>query len=61
MFAGLALLLTGAFVYFGPKLPRLPGDLVFSRGGTTFHLPIATSIVASIVLSLVLNLIFRGR
>jgi Protein of unknown function (DUF2905) len=32
-------------------LGRLPGDIVFQRGGTTFYFPIVTCILASIVLS----------
>lgn len=32
-------------------LGRLPGDLVFRRGGTTFSFPLVTCIVVSVVLS----------
>jgi hypothetical protein len=32
-------------------LGRLPGDIVFQRGGTTFYFPIVTCIIASIVLT----------
>jgi hypothetical protein len=32
-------------------LGRLPGDIVFHRGGTTFYFPLLTCIIASIVLS----------
>jgi len=35
-------------------LGRLPGDIVFHRGGFTFYAPIATSILVSVVLSLIL-------
>jgi DUF2905 family protein len=32
-------------------LGRLPGDIVFQRGGTTFYFPLVTCIIISIVLS----------
>src|SRR5689334_23882917 len=32
-------------------LGRLPGDIVFHRGGTTFYFPLVTCIIISIVLS----------
>ena len=38
-------------------LGRLPGDISFTRGQTTFYFPIATSIILSVVLSAVLWLI----
>jgi hypothetical protein len=34
-------------------LGRLPGDIVFERGGTTFYFPLVACIVISIVLSAV--------
>ncbi len=40
-------------------LGRLPGDILFQRGGATFYLPLASSIVISIVLSLLLWLFNR--
>ena len=40
-------------------LGRLPGDVVYRRGGTTVYLPIATSVVLSIVLTLVLMFVRR--
>ncbi len=40
-------------------LGRLPGDIVFTRGNTTFYFPIVTSIVLSIVLSALLWLFGR--
>jgi hypothetical protein len=30
---------------------RLPGDIVFQRGGTTFYFPLVTCIIISVVLS----------
>jgi Protein of unknown function (DUF2905) len=32
-------------------LGRLPGDIVFQRGGATFYFPLVTCIIISIVLS----------
>jgi hypothetical protein len=32
-------------------LGRLPGDIMFQRGGTTFYFPLVTCIIVSIVLS----------
>ena len=40
-------------------LGRLPGDVVFTRGHTTFYFPIVTSLILSALLSLVLWLIGR--
>lgn len=40
-------------------LGRLPGDILFQRGGTTFYFPLVTCIVVSIVLSAVLWLLNR--
>jgi len=50
------LALTGAFFYFGGKLPfrlgRLPGDIVHRGEHTTFYFPIVTCLVLSAALSL---------
>jgi hypothetical protein len=40
-------------------LGRLPGDIVFQRGGATFYFPLVTCIIISIVLSAVLWLFNR--
>ena len=40
-------------------LGRLPGDISFTRGNTTFYFPIVTSLVLSVLLSLVLWLFGR--
>jgi len=50
-----ALLLTDRI----PGLGRLPGDLVFRRGGVTFYLPIATCLLLSALLTLLLALLRR--
>ena len=54
---GAFLLLAGAVLAFGTKLPlrlgRLPGDIVYRGKHTTFYFPIATSIVLSVILTVV--------
>ena len=40
-------------------LGRLPGDILFQRGGATFYFPVVTSIIISIVLSVLLWLFNR--
>jgi len=40
-------------------LGRLPGDILFQRGGTTFYFPLVTCLVISIVLSGLLWLLNR--
>lgn len=40
-------------------LERLPGDLVFRRGGTTVYFPIGIMILVSIVGTILLNVFLR--
>jgi hypothetical protein len=40
-------------------LGRLPGDIMFQRGGTTFYFPLVSSIIVSIVLSVLMWLFNR--
>ena len=42
-----------------PFLGRLPGDLLFQRGGATIYIPLATSLLLSVVLTLLLNIFWR--
>ena len=49
----------GLLVMMGLPIGRLPGDLSFRRGNTTFYFPLATSILASIILTLLLALFRR--
>lgn len=42
-----------------PGLGRLPGDLVFRRGGMTFYLPLATCLLLSVLLTLIFALLRR--
>ena len=52
--AGIGLLMT-----LGVPFGRLPGDLTMRRGNTTFHVPLATSIILSILLTLILSWLAR--
>ncbi|MGM7720990.1 DUF2905 domain-containing protein [uncultured Metabacillus sp.] len=56
MIIGGILLVVGFFMQF---IGKLPGDIVFKKGNTTFFFPIVTCIVISIVLSLIFS--FLGR
>lgn len=42
-----------------PFLGRLPGDLLFRRGGATIYIPLATSLLLSVVLTILVNIVFR--
>ena len=54
------LVLGGLFLLLGRfGVDRLPGDLVFKRGGLTVYFPIGIMILLSIVGTIVLNIIFR--
>lgn len=60
---GVMLLAVGAGLWaaarFGLPLGRMPGDLRVEGRDFSFHLPLATCIVASIVLTLIVNLFWR--
>ena len=55
---GVALVVVGALLTLGPKLPRrlgrLPGDIVVHRGNFTLYFPVVTCLLVSVVLSLLL-------
>jgi hypothetical protein len=56
---GAVLLVFGLVLTFGPRIPgigRLPGDIVWRRGGTTVYFPVVTCLVLSLVLSLLFAL-----
>ena len=59
VFAGLLIAGIGIVIMLGFPLGRLPGDVVYRRGGMTVYVPIATSVVLSIVLTLVLMFVRR--
>lgn len=59
---GVVLALVGLILVFGPRIPflgRLPGDVVWRRGNSTFYFPIVTCIVLSLLLTLVFSLFRR--
>ncbi|KEF39414.1 Protein of unknown function (DUF2905) [Schinkia azotoformans MEV2011] len=58
MLMGVVLIVVGFLWQF---IGKLPGDIVFKKGNTTFYFPIVTSIVVSIVLSLIFYIIGRFR
>lgn len=61
IFLGLILLVAGLLWPYVAKLGlgRLPGDIVFSRGGTTFYFPIVTSLILSVLLTVALWMLGR--
>ena len=62
MVLGLALLATGAWMAWGPRIPflgKLPGDIVIRKGSLIFYVPIATCIVISIALTLLMRCVGR--
>ncbi|MCT8139531.1 DUF2905 domain-containing protein [Anaerobacillus sp. CMMVII] len=61
---GVILIVLGLLWQVGGKylaLGKLPGDIFFKKGNTTFYFPIVTSIVLSIVISLILYIVGRLR
>ncbi|MCQ2008528.1 MAG: DUF2905 domain-containing protein [Sporolactobacillus sp.] len=54
MIAGAVLFLVGLC---WPLIGRLPGDIMFKKGNTTFFFPIVTCIIISLVLSLIMYVI----
>ncbi len=40
---------------------RLPGDIIFKKGNTTFYFPVVTSIVISVVLTLIFYIVGKFR
>jgi hypothetical protein len=61
MLLGGLLLVVGALLTFGSRIPwlgRLPGDIVVERKNFSFYFPLMTSIVISVILSL-LMMLFR--
>ena len=65
LFLGGFVVLIGALLLFGGKLPfrlgRLPGDIVYRGEHTTIYFPIVTCLVLSIGLNLLLWLFSRFR
>ncbi len=60
---GIVLVAVGSVILLFNKIgiTRLPGDILFRRGGVTFFFPIVTCIALSVVLSLIMSLVARLR
>jgi uncharacterized protein HemY len=56
---GLVIAAIGLLVMMGLPIGRLPGDVSYRRGNTTFYFPLATSILLSIILTLLFALLRR--
>jgi len=50
---GLALVVAGIVIKLGVPLGRLPGDIVVTRGRSTFYFPIVTCLLVSVVLMII--------
>jgi hypothetical protein len=62
LIAGLVLVIVGAWILAGPKIPwlgRLPGDIRISRDGYSLHIPLVTCLLVSLLLTFLLNLFTR--
>jgi hypothetical protein len=62
LYIGIVLVLIGGFFILVAKIPwfgRLPGDIIYRRGGVTIFFPITTMILISIVLTLLMNIVWR--
>jgi multisubunit Na+/H+ antiporter MnhG subunit len=55
------LVIVGAIFMLGGRLGlgKLPGDIYYQKGNTSFYFPLVSCIIVSIVLSVLLNLIGR--
>ena len=60
MIIGVVLFIIGFLMQF-IQIGKLPGDIVFKKGNTTFYFPIITSIILSVVLSLLFYFIGKFR
>ena len=56
---GIVIAAVGLLIMMGLPVGRLPGDITYRRGNTTFYFPLATSIIASILLTILLALLRR--
>jgi hypothetical protein len=59
---GFLLAAVGVVVLLAGKVPflgRLPGDIVYHKGGTTFYFPLVTCLLLSLILSVLLSLLRR--
>ncbi|MDO8568785.1 MAG: DUF2905 domain-containing protein [Dehalococcoidales bacterium] len=59
---GVFLVVFGLLFVFWQKIPllgRLPGDITFQKGDTSFFFPVVTSLVISLILTVLVNIILR--
>lgn len=60
---GVVLVVLGALLTLGPKLPgrlgRLPGDIVIRGDHFTFYFPVVTCLLLSVILSILFSLLGR--
>ena len=59
---GVLLAAVGVVVLLAGKVPflgRLPGEIVYHKGGSTFYFPLVSCLVLSVILSLLLSLFRR--
>ena len=59
---GVVLLVTGALIVAGPRIPilgHLPGDIVIQRENVTIFIPLGTMLLVSVVASVVIALLNR--
>lgn len=59
IYLGILMFIVGVVIHFGGKflpLGRLPGDIHYESGNTSFHFPIVTCIIVSIVLNIILRI-----
>jgi uncharacterized protein HemY len=56
---GVLIALAGVLIMLGVPLGRLPGDISYRRGNTSFYFPLTTSILVSVVLTLLFALLRR--
>lgn len=59
IYLGLIMVVVGILIHFGGKflpLGRLPGDIHYQSGNSSFHFPIVSCILISIVLNIILRL-----
>lgn len=63
IYSGIVLLLAGliflAFSKLGITWFKLPGDIYFKKGNTSFYFPVVTCILISLILTLIFNFIGR--
>lgn len=60
MIVGAIIFIVGFLMQF-ISIGKLPGDIVFKKGNTTFYFPVVTSILISVILSVIFYFIGKFR